>query len=134
MNRAKVGDIKKAVAKAVGFVPRSIEVGERAAKWGGYSINILDWAPDADLVDALELGLWTVKQLDYSKGAMLDLYVHNAEELYTNVTVVIASDGEVLTAYDSVTSYGTEYDNWWLNTLDAPHHYVMTGTPNDSEP
>lgn len=121
MKRAKIGDIQKAVARAVGFTPGEIRVGERAADAsGGTSFNVFEWVPNVDLFDHPELKVWILKRLDYSKGVMLDLYVYLPKDAYgpgdleTNVTVVIDSNCEVVVAYDSVSATGMVYDEWWM--------------------
>lgn len=121
MKRAKIGEIKKAVAHAVGFAPGEICVGERETRASDdTSFNVLDWMPDADLYDHPELDVQVLKDLDYSKGVMLDLYVYLPKDAYgpgdleTNVTVVIDSNCEVVVAYDSVSATGMVYDEWWM--------------------
>lgn len=117
--RAKIADIRQAVERALWLVPGHLRVSERDTPTGP-TYNFLE-AFDAEIIDSVELDLHLLKALDYSKGVLLDLYVYERVgrfgedgDLITNVTVVIDSDGAVLTAYDSVTHRGVEYDKWWI--------------------
>lgn len=127
--RATVKDIKSAVRSVVGFVPAELRVAEQyvvrdalldcardaslSRPHSGKSFNGLDCEQDAEIADSETLDAALLQSLNYTRGVLLDLYVYSKSELETNVSVVIGSDGEVLTCYDNVGHFGYVCDEWW---------------------
>ena len=119
--RATVKDVKSAVRSVVGFMPAELRVAEQGTASSatadgvdfGRTYNGVEAIPDGDITDDAPLDAALLKGLTYGRGVLLDVYVYNCRELVTNVSVVIGSDGAVLTAYDNVGHAGYVCDEWW---------------------